>query len=229
MENLSRTQLVLKDKLGKIQKAKILLLGVGGVGGFIFEMLVRLGVQQITVVDFDRFDESNLNRQILATSNTLGEIKVEVAKNRAAEINKNCKVISQNIKISQENLDSILNESFDYVIDAIDEVRAKVAVIIYCSTHNIPLISSMGTGNRYKMPNFIIEDLSKSSYDPLARKIRQELKKLNFKGKVNIAYTKEQVEKTDGLGSVVYYPLMCAGVIVSFVVNEIIKDNKKDL
>ena len=225
MENLSRTQIVLKDKLSKIQNVNIAILGVGGVGGFIFEMLVRLGVSKITVVDFDKFEESNLNRQVLATNNTLGMNKVEVAKIRAAEINKNCKVSIKNLKISQENINSILNEKFDYVIDAIDDVKAKLAIIIYCSKHNIPLISSMGTGNRYKMPHFVVDDLSKSSYDPLARKIRQELRKLNFKGKVNVAYTKEQVVKTNGLGSVVYYPLMCAGVIVSFVVNEIIKDN----
>ena len=225
MENLSRTQIVLKDKLSKIQNVNIAILGIGGVGGFIFEMLVRLGVSKITVVDFDKFEESNLNRQVLATNNTLGMNKVEVAKIRAAEINKNCKVSIKNLKISQENINSILNEKFDYVIDAIDDVKAKLAIIIYCSKHNIPLISSMGTGNRYKMPHFVVDDLSKSSYDPLARKIRQELRKLNFKGKVNVAYTKEQVVKTNGLGSVVYYPLMCAGVIVSFVVNEIIKDN----
>lgn len=222
MEETNRTELVIGKNIDKIKSSHIALLGVGGVGGFVFEMLLRLGVSKITIVDFDNFEKSNLNRQILALTNTVGQSKVEVAKERAKNINKDIKVISKNIKIDESNIHEVLNEKYDYVIDAIDDVKAKVAVILYCSQKGIPLITSMGTGNRYKIPQFEVANIFKTSNDGLARKIRSELRKANFKGQVDCVYTKEIPEKTKGLGSVVYYPLMCAGVIVSFITNKII-------
>ena len=220
-ELLERTKRVIKDT-SKIENANILLLGVGGVGGYVFEMLVRLGVKHLTVVDFDTFDMTNLNRQLLATMGTIGLKKAGSARARGLSINPQAEIIAIDKKITADNISKIISCKFDYVIDAIDDVKAKIAIIKHCKQNGISLLSAMGTGNRYKMPQFVVEDLFKTSYDGLAKKMRTELKKENITSGVKVVYTKEQPEKTNALGSVVYYPLMCAGTIVSFVTNELI-------
>lgn len=222
MEDNSRTEIVLKDKTILLENSHIAILGLGGVGGYVLEMFARLNVKKITVVDCDKFEKSNLNRQIFALTETIGKDKVEVAKERVKSINPECQITAKQMKIDEENVGEILNEKFDYVLDCIDDFRAKIAVIKFCQQKNLPLLCAMGTGNRYKNPNFVVEDLFKTSYDGLARKLRTELKKENFVGKVPVAYTKENAEKTTALGSVVYYPLLCAGVMVSFVTNHLI-------
>lgn len=223
MTEFDRTEIVLKEQIEKIKNSSILLLGVGGVGGYVFEMLVRLGIGKITVVDCDKFEITNFNRQLYSTYISLGKDKAEVARLRAKEISKHCVVTAKVVKISADNLDSIFNDQFDYVIDCIDDVNAKIAVIKYCDKNQIPLISSMGTGNRYKNPHFEVVNLWKTCYDGLAKKIRNILRKDNFVSKVDVVCCMEQSEKTDSLGSVVYYPLMCAGRIVSFVANKLIE------
>lgn len=219
----SRTNRVIgEEKLNKIISSHIAVLGLGGVGGYVVEMLTRLGVKKLTIVDFDKVDVSNLNRQIIATNNNINCYKTSEFVSRIKSINPNCEVVEKNQKISAENIGELLNEKYDYVIDAIDDISAKVGVAKYCQENNIKLVSSMGTGNRYKMPQFEVADISKTSYDKLAKKLRKMLKD-NGVEKLNVVYTKEPAEQTESLGSVVYYPLMCAGVIVSFVTNEIIK------
>jgi len=222
MEEFSRTKIVLGEKEKNIQNANIAILGVGGVGGYVFEMLVRLGVKNLTVVDCDIFEKSNLNRQILATEKTLNFKKVEIAKKRAEVINKNCTVCAKNIKLSKDNIETILTEKYDYVLDCIDDVSAKIAVIKFCHENKLPLLCAMGTGNRYKSPNFVVCDIFKTQYDGLARKMRNELKKQGMNFPVNVCCTNQPAEKTQALGSVVYYPAMCACQMVSFVVNELI-------
>lgn len=225
MSQFERTELVLKEDTKRLENANICLLGVGGVGGYVLEMLYRLGVKNLTIVDCDDFEETNLNRQLYATYSTLNLPKVEVAKKRAKEINLSCEVQTIKEKISESNLPNILGgKNFDFVIDCIDDVPAKIATIVYCSQNNINLVCAMGTGNRYKMPRFEIVDLFKTSYDGLARKMRTELKKRNFSGKVPVCCTLESAEKTGALGSVVYYPLMCAGTLVSYVVSKILEN-----
>ena len=218
-----RTKLVMGEEYDKIKKANIAVLGAGGVGGYVIEMLARLGVGNITVVDFDKFDETNINRQVLSLISNVGQKKCEVAKQRILSINPNCNVTAICEKISGDNINKVLLEDYDYVIDAIDDIMAKVEVIKFCHENNIPLVCAMGTGNRAKMPHFVVENLWKTSYDGLARKLRNELKKDNFVHPVDVCYTKVQTEKTGALGSVVYYPLMCAGVMVSFVSNKILE------
>ena len=218
-----RTKLVIGEDYSKIKNCHIAVLGVGGVGGYVVEMLARLGVEKLTVVDFDIFDKTNLNRQILALNTTIGRQKCFVAKERIAQINPKCNVYAVNEKINRENISTILCERYDYVIDAIDDIPAKIEVIKFCKQNDIPLVCAMGTGNRSKFPNFQVENLWKTSYDGLARKLRTELKKIGIDSAVDVCYTKEPTEKTGALGSVVYYPLMCAGVMVSFVVNKILE------
>ena len=221
----SRTSIVIgKENVEKLKNSNIAILGVGGVGGYVVEMLARLGVEKLTIVDFDTISVSNLNRQIIALNSNINLLKVDCFKKRLLDINPNIKVEAINKKITKENLEQILNKNFDYVIDAIDDIPAKVAVAKYCFKNNINIVASMGTGNRYKMPAFEVSDISKTSYDKLAKKLRKMLKDEGVE-RLNVVYTKEEVEKTESLGSVVYYPLMCAGTIVSFVTNEIIKNN----
>ena len=218
----SRTERVIgKEKLEKIVSSHIAVLGVGGVGGYVVEMLTRLGVGKLTIIDFDKIDISNLNRQIIATNNNLNQYKTSEFVKRIKSINPNCEVIEKTQKITTENISELLNEKYDYVIDAIDDINAKVGIAKYCQEKNIKLVASMGTGNRYKLPQFEVADISKTSYDKLAKKLRKMLKD-NGVEKLNVVYTKEPNEQTESLGSVVYYPLMCAGTIVSFVTKEII-------
>lgn len=218
-----KTELVFNQDLSKLYNSHIAVVGLGGVGGYVVEMLVRLGVSKLTLIDCDKFEITNLNRQILATQNTIDKEKSFVAKERVLSINPDCNVTVKQEKISAENIDSVLTDNYDYVIDAIDDVLGKIAIIKYCSEKNIKFVCCMGTGNRYKNPQFVVEDLFKTSYDGLAKKMRNELKKQGFNKSVKVVYTKEQAEKSSALGSVVYYPLMCAGTLVSFVVNDIIK------
>ena len=224
MSQFERTELVVGENLEKLENANICLFGVGGVGGYVLEMLYRLGVKNLTIVDSDNFEETNLNRQLYSTYSSLGQPKVDVACARAKKINKECVVTPKKVKIDEYSLPEILGgQNYDFVIDCIDDVRAKIATILYCNEHNINLICAMGTGNRYKSPRFEVMDLFKTSYDGLARKMRNELKKRNFRGKVPVGCTLESAEKTGALGSVVYYPLMCAGTLVSFVANKIME------
>ena len=217
------TRVIGEENLTKIKNSNIAVLGVGGVGGYVVEMLVRLGVEKLTLVDFDKVDLSNFNRQLIATNETVNMLKVEAFKNRILKINKTCLVTVKPEKISSENISKILNEKYDYIIDAIDDLKAKVEIAKFCQKNNLKLISSMGTGSRYKMPNFEVADISKTSYDKLAKKLRKMLKDEGVE-KLTVVYTKEPIEPTTNLGSIVYYPLMCAGVITSFVTNEIIKN-----
>ena len=220
----SRTERVIgEENLIKLKNANLLVFGLGGVGGIVAEMFVRIGVNKLTVVDFDKVDKSNLNRQEISLTSNVGKNKTDVFYSRATDINPDCKITKKCEKLTQENIQNFFESNFDYVVDCIDDVNAKVFLAKYCYENNIKLISSMGTGNRYKgIPQFEVTDIFKTSYDKLAKKIRENLKKENVK-KLTVVYTKQPPEKTEGLGSVVYYPLMCAGTIVSFVVNEILK------
>lgn len=222
----SRTERVMgKNNLELLSNCNIAVLGVGGVGGYIAEMMVRLGVMNITIVDFDVIDVSNLNRQIVALNSNIGCYKVEELKKRLLDINPNCKVLACNEKLTKDNVPSLLNQNFNFVIDAIDDIFAKVEIAKFCTQNNINIISSMGTGNRYKqIPQFEVTDVFKTSYDKLAKKFRKLLKEQNITS-LTVCYTKQPPEETKALGSVVYYPLMCAGTIVSFVINKLLNDN----
>lgn len=213
-----------KQKLEKLKNSKIAVLGVGGVGGYIAEMLVRSGVNNITIVDYDKIDISNLNRQIVALNNNIGCYKVEELKKRLLNINPNCNVVDIKQKLTEDSIRKIINTSFNFVIDAIDDILAKVEIAKFCTKNKVNLISSMGTGNRYRdIPCFEIADISKTSYDKLAKKMRKLLKEQNIHN-LTVCYTKQPPEETTSLGSVVYYPLMCAGAITSYVVNKILDE-----
>ena len=163
MERFKRTEILFgKEKMDKLYNAHVLVVGVGGVGGYVCEMLARSGVGALTIVDFDVVSLSNINRQIIALSSTVGLPKVEVMEKRIKEINPNCKVYPKNLKVSMETIPQVFDLKFNYVVDAIDNLEGKVELIKAAKERNIPIISAMGAGNRIQIPVFRICDVYKT-------------------------------------------------------------------
>ena len=188
----SRTEMLIgKEALEKLNKCRVAVFGVGGVGGYAVEALARSGVGTIDVIDSDVVDISNINRQIIATSKTVGRKKVEVAKERINDINPNCKVNAYDVFYSDETRSLFDFDSYDYVIDAIDSVSSKLDLIVTCKEHNVPVISSMGAGNKLDPTRFEVDDIYKTSVCPLAKVMRRELKKRGVES-LKVVYSKEE-------------------------------------
>lgn len=221
---LRRTEILLGEKIEKLKKANVIVFGVGGVGGYVVEMLVRSGVGNITIVDFDRVDISNKNRQIIALDSTIGMSKVIAMRDRICDINKDCNVKAIDDKLNPENLDNFFLDGYDYVIDAIDMVTSKLALIKYCKDRGIPIISAMGAGNRIGTPKFEVADIYKTYNDGLAKVMRSGLRKLGVSHH-NVCFTSNiATPNGDTIGSIAYYPAMCGCVLSSFVIEELIKE-----
>ena len=191
MQNqFSRTELLIgKTAVEKLQKSKVAIFGIGGVGSFVVEALVRSGVENFILVDKDIIDITNINRQIIATTKTVGKPKVEIAKKRILEINPNAKVETYQ-KFFMPETKGIINETIDYIVDCIDTVTAKIELVVRSNILNIPIISSMGTGNKLDATKFEITDIYKTTVCPLAKVMRKELKNRNIK-KLKVVYSKE--------------------------------------
>lgn len=188
---LSRTELLIgKEGLDKLRNSKVIVFGVGGVGSFTVEALARAGVGTLILVDDDTVCLTNLNRQIHATYDTLGKVKVDVMKERILLINKKCNVITHQIFVTKENIPEIIDDDVDYVVDAIDTVSAKIALAEYCTSKGIKIISSMGTGNKFDPTQFKITDIYKTKVCPLAKVMRYELKRRGIK-KLKVLYSEE--------------------------------------
>lgn len=220
----SRTELLIgKDKLQKIKDAKVIVFGVGGVGGHVCEMLIRAGVQNLTIVDFDVVDKTNLNRQIIALNSTIGKSKVEVMKARLLDINPSANIIAIDKMYTEENSAEFFKESYDYVIDAIDTVKHKVHLIKTAKDMGLNIVSAMGAGNRYQIPKFEVEDLFRTHNDGLAKVLRKQLKSVGVSD-IKVVYTHQDTFANGGqVGSIAYYPAMCGCVLSAYVINEIIK------
>lgn len=221
MENFKRTEILIgKENMDVLSNAHILVVGVGGVGGYVVEMLARCGVGELTIVDFDVVSTSNINRQIIALSSTVGAPKVDVLKKRILEINPLCKVNAIFEKFTTENSDKILNDKIDFVVDAIDNLENKVLLAVEAEKRNLNIISAMGAGNRIGVPNFQICDVFKTYNDGLARKFRKMLKDNGVK-KLKVAFSNETTIKTSErvVGSISYFPAMCGATIAGYVIN----------
>lgn len=217
--------LIGQEALNKLEKSHVAVFGVGGVGGYVVEALVRSGIGEITLIDNDTVKESNINRQIIALNSTIGQLKTEVFAKRISDITPDAKVNIQNIFVLPENIDEIDFEAFDYVIDAIDTVSGKLAIIEKCNEMNISVISSMGTGNKLDPTMFEIADINKTSVCPLARVMRYELKKRGIK-KLKVLYSKETPIKTSGErvpSSISFVPSVAGLIIAGEVIKDIIK------
>jgi len=175
-----RTKLLLgNDAINKLQASKVAVFGVGGVGSFVVEALVRAGIGHISIVDSDTVSETNLNRQLIALHSTIGRKKVEVASERLLDINPNLDITTYDIFYSSQTKDLVSLDGYDYIVDAIDTVTSKLMLVILAKQKNIKIISSMGTGNKLNT-QFIISDIKKTSVCPLARVMRKELKELGI-------------------------------------------------
>lgn len=229
LENrLCRTiSLLGKERADKIVGASVMVIGLGAVGGYALEMIARLGFGMIFVVDFDCFDESNINRQILATMDTIGQKKCEVAKKRVLAINPDARVVALDEKISADNLMFIAQEKPMFVIDAIDDVKAKCALIEFLVNNNITFISAMGAGLKTKPEKLKTSTLDKTQGCNLAKKMRDELRKKNVDlRKVNCVYSDECVKickdenGNNVLGSLPIVPCSMGTMLANFVLEK---------
>ena len=231
MNQFSRTEMLIgKDNLQKLKNSKVAIFGIGGVGSYVAEGLVRSGIEKFVLVDNDKVSETNINRQIIATTKTIGEYKVDLMKQRILDINPNSKVETYRTFYMPDSKEQILDSSINYIIDAIDTVTAKIYLVEQAAKLNIPIISSMGTGNKLEPTKFEITDIYKTSVCPLAKVMRKELKTRNIK-RLKVLYSKEEPIKQDKRleetinkkqvpGSVSFVPSV-AGLIIA---GEVVKD-----
>ena len=188
----NRTELLLgKENMEKLSKAHILIFGVGGVGGYVVEALARSGIYHFTIVDNDTISETNINRQIIATLDTIGQDKVEVMRNRILSINKDAVVEVRKCFYLPETANEFDFSQYDYVLDCVDTVKAKLSIIEEAKRNNVPVISAMGAGNKINPAMLEVSDISKTSVDPLAKVIRTELRKRGI-NHLKVVYSKEQ-------------------------------------
>ena len=232
MSFTQRTQMVVgEDRFNKVIEKKICVVGVGGVGGAALEGLVRFGFKNIAIFDFDTVDITNLNRQIISTQNVVGQKKTLVAANRAKSINPDINIETYDVFIEKDNLHLIKEAKPDYVIDAIDSVKAKLDLIEFCHRENIPVISSMGTGNRLNATGFIIDKVEKTAGNGcgLSKVMRQELKKRGITGHTSLFYTRppesKAVNSSNGRhapGSCPFAPNIAGLAVAQYVVSQLL-------
>ena len=229
LNQFSRTELLIgEENINKLKKVKVAIFGIGGVGSYVLEGLVRSGVQKFILVDNDKVSLTNLNRQVIATNDTINRPKVEVAKERVLSINPNAEIETYQEFFMPET-EGILDNTISYIIDAVDTVTAKIELVLRANKLNIPIISSMGTGNKLDPTKFEVTDIYKTSVCPLAKVMRKELKQRGIK-KLKVVYSKEEpikpsksdeeTSKKQVPGSVSFVPSV-AGLIIA---GEVIKD-----
>jgi tRNA A37 threonylcarbamoyladenosine dehydratase len=192
LNQFSRTQLLLgKDAMDKLRTCRVAVFGIGGVGGFVCEALVRSGVGRFDLIDDDKVCLTNINRQIIATRKTIGQYKVDVMKERMLEINPDVDVTVHKCFFLPENANDFPFDEYDYVVDAVDTVSAKIELVIQAQKHNVPVISCMGAGNKLDGSQFRVADIYKTKVCPLARVMRYELRKRGVK-KLKVVYSEEK-------------------------------------
>ena len=214
--------LIGKENLNKINKTNILLIGLGGVGGYAFESLIRSGFKNITIIDYDTYDETNLNRQIYALNNTIGKSKVLVALERAKQINVDILVTPVNKKADDNLLTDEFLQKYDYIIDACDDVLVKVLLINKCSSLKIKLISCLGTANKTHPEKLEITTLAKTFNDPLAKKLRFNLKNNKKALKTKVVWSNEIPLKQKKLGTICSVPMSAGSLLTSYIINDIL-------
>ena len=223
--------LIGEESLKKLHNSNIIVFGVGGVGGNLVEALVRSGIGKITIVDGDVVEESNINRQLVATISTVGKSKVEVLKNRLIDINSECEVTAINKFYLPSNKDEFDLSKYDYIVDAIDNVSAKIELISVAEKINKPMISAMGAGNKLDPTKLEAAYLKDTSVDPLAKVLRHELAKRNINYNLKVVYSKEQPIKVDikddkrrgTTGSTSFVPPVMGLIMAGEVIKDLIK------
>ncbi len=215
--------LIGEESFAKIKEAKVLLVGVGGVGGYVAEILTRTMIKKLIIVDGDTVVDSNRNRQIVALKSTVGEYKVDVLEKRLKDINPDIEIVKYNIRFNEETKDEIFSNDFDYIVDAIDSTKDKVLLIKTAKEKGIYILSAMGAGNRFKTQSYSIKDIYKTNYDKLAKKLRYELKRVGVKS-LDVCIANDPLDiisKTTY--SISYNPAIMGCTIAGKLVEKIIK------
>lgn len=229
MERFLRTRAILGDNaMDKLKNSRVCIFGIGGVGGYALEALVRTGIGEVDIIDGDTVNITNLNRQIIATEATVNMAKTDAAKERMLSINPGLKINTHNFFYGEDTENTIDFTVFDYVVDAIDDVKAKTLIAVKCKEANVPLISSMGFGNKIEPTMIEVSDIKKTSVCPLARTMRRRLKDAGVKD-LKVVYSKEEPKvglNPDGtriLASTAFVPSAAGLVIASEVIKYLIK------
>lgn len=222
-DQFERSRLLLGEEALECLKEKtVAVFGIGGVGGYVAEALARTGVGTLHLIDNDRVSTSNINRQVIALHSTVGRYKTEVMRERILDINPQAEVIIHNCFFLPENADSFTFSGYDYVVDAVDTVTAKLEIIMRAKEAGVPVISSMGAGNKLDPSLFEVADIYETSVCPLARVMRRELKKRDIK-KLKVVYSKEEPLKQRIPGSVAFVPSVAGLLIAGEVIRDIIQ------
>ncbi|MBE6147119.1 MAG: tRNA threonylcarbamoyladenosine dehydratase [Firmicutes bacterium] len=227
---LDRLELLIgTENVEKLKNMTILVVGVGGVGGYAIEALARSGIGHLILVDYDKVDITNKNRQLIALDSTIGLKKIDVWEKRILDINKDCKVTKVDCFLSEDNFHILDDFSIDYLIDACDTVKTKKLLIKKCLNEKIPFISSMGTGNKLDPSKLEIVDIRKTSYDPLAKIIRKFVKEERLNGKVMVLSSKEIPISTGSttIASCSFVPSSAGLLIASYIIRQVI--SKKNI
>ncbi|MCI6616769.1 tRNA threonylcarbamoyladenosine dehydratase [Ruminococcus sp.] len=229
-ERFIRTSLVIgEENIDRLSQSRVAVFGVGGVGGFVCEALARSGAGKLILIDGDTVAKSNINRQIIALESTVGKQKAEVMKERILDINPNAEVNALNIFLNSETVSTIDFTQFDYIVDAVDDIKAKVLLAKLADENRIPIISAMGAGNKTDPTKFEVSDIFKTNVCPLARIMRHELKKTGIK-KLKVVYSKEtpknppyRIEGEKTVGSLSFVPSVMGLIIAGEVIKDICK------
>jgi len=224
MNEFSRLKLLLKDKYDLLKNKKVLIIGLGGVGGYALESITRTGISNLIIVDNDIIEESNLNRQLIALKTNIGKYKTDEFESRILNINPSANVKKINEFILEDNIDLLFDDNVDYIIDACDTVKTKCLIIKKCIEKNIKFISCMGTGRKIHPEMLKITDLSKTNYDPIAKKIRKFAKDNKIIKKIPVVSSDEvPFESSDeAIPSISFVPAVAGMLLASYVINDII-------
>ncbi len=221
----ARLELLVGEKISKIKNLKVLIIGVGGVGGYAAESLARCGVSSITIVDYDRIDITNINRQIIALHSTIGKKKVDVLSTRIKDINPNCQVKTYDLFIDSSNIQLIFDADYDYILDCCDTIKSKELIIREAVKRKIKIISSMGAGFKLDPSKISIAKLKNTSYDKIASILRKNLKDQKECLEIPVVYSTESVFKHDKIiGSNSFIPSMFGLFMTSYIINDIVKE-----
>lgn len=226
MNQFERLELLIGDKIEKIKKANILVIGLGGVGSYAVEALIRSGISNITIVDNDIITISNLNRQLMTYHNNIGAYKTDEIEKRILSINPNCKITKITKFIDLNNINELFNQEYDYIVDACDTMQVKLELIRISKSKNIKLISSMGTGNKMDATRLKIIDVRKTNYDPIAKIVRKMVKNEKIKGKIMVISSDEEpyTKVSKVIPSNSFVPAVAGLLCANYVIKDIVGD-----
>lgn len=222
-----RFELLIGDKINDVKRKKVLVVGLGGVGGYTAISLARSGINDITIIDSDTIDITNINRQIIAFTSTVGKNKTDEVERMIKDINPSAKVTKFTMKLTLDNIDEVFRFKYDYIVDAVDDIKIKCKLIEIASENNIKLISSMGTGNKMDPSKLKIMDLRRTKYDPIARILRKYIKTNRIKNRVMVVCSDEEkyTEIKGAIPSNSFVPAISGLLMTSYIINDIVGEN----